>query len=192
MDSAPENSPLPSADDILFEHDVQRLGRDLHSWLKGKSPGLFDAAYWQGLLLDRAMRDPSLKTDLFRLVDALPALVDSDAIARHAREYLLAGDRPLPTGLGLALRATQNPLAASISAFIIKRQVRGMAERFIVGRDAHDARSARRRSMRPSRKPTRGDTPTSSNTSRLKRRAGNRGRSWIKAQTARFHAPTFR
>jgi RHH-type proline utilization regulon transcriptional repressor/proline dehydrogenase/delta 1-pyrroline-5-carboxylate dehydrogenase len=145
MDSAPENSPLPSADDILFEHDVQRLGRDLHSWLKGKSPGLFDAAYWQGLLLDRAMRDPSLKTDLFRLVDALPALVDSDAIARHAREYLLAGDRPLPTGLGLALRATQNPLAASISAFIIKRQVRGMAERFIVGRDAHDARPALQR-----------------------------------------------
>ena len=131
-----------AADDILLEHDVQRLGRELHGRLKDKSPGIFEAAYWQGLLLDRAMRDASLKTDLFRLVDALPALASSEEIARHAREYLLAGDRSLPTGLGLALRATENRLAASISAFIIKRNVRAMAERFIVGHDARDARPA--------------------------------------------------
>ena len=52
-------------------------------------------------------------------------------------------DRELPTGLGLALRATENPLAASISAFIIKQNVRHMAERFIVGRDARHARARR-------------------------------------------------
>jgi RHH-type proline utilization regulon transcriptional repressor/proline dehydrogenase/delta 1-pyrroline-5-carboxylate dehydrogenase len=134
---------LPDAADILLEHDVQRLGRALHQRLKGKTPGpgLFEAAYWQGLMLDWAMRDPALKTDLFRLVDALPALSTSEQIARHAREYLLAGGRDLPTGLGLALRATENPLAASISAFFIKRNVRHMAERFIVGQDARHARS---------------------------------------------------
>ena len=92
-------------------------------------------------MLDRAMRDPALKTDLFRLVDALPALSTSEQIARHAREYLLAEGRELPTGLGLALRATENPLAASISAFVIKQNVRGMAERFIVGQDARHARA---------------------------------------------------
>jgi RHH-type proline utilization regulon transcriptional repressor/proline dehydrogenase/delta 1-pyrroline-5-carboxylate dehydrogenase len=145
MDSAPENSLLPDADDILFEHDVQRLGRTLHGRLKGKSPGLFQAAYWQALLMDRAMRDASLKTDLFRLVDALPALSSSENIARHAREYLLAGDRRLPTGLGLALRATENPMAASISALIIKQSVRAMAERFIVGQDARRARPTLKR-----------------------------------------------
>jgi RHH-type proline utilization regulon transcriptional repressor/proline dehydrogenase/delta 1-pyrroline-5-carboxylate dehydrogenase len=134
MDSAPETSHLPAADAILLEHDVQRLGRDLHRRLRSKSPSLFE-----GFLLDRAMADPSLKTDLFRLVDALPALTGSEAIARHAREYLLSGDRSLPMGLGLALRATQNPLAASISAFVIRRNVRAMAERFIIG---HDARAA--------------------------------------------------
>jgi len=142
MDSAPENSQLPAADDILFEHDIQRLGRDLHGRLKDRSPSLFQAAYWQGLLLDRAMGDTSLKTDLFRLVDALPALRTSDDIARHAREYLLPGNRRLPTGLGLALRATGNPLAASIASFIIRRNVHAMAERFIIGRDARDAVSA--------------------------------------------------
>ena len=145
MEPAPENSHLPAADDILFEHDVQRLGRELHGQLKGKSQSIFNAAYWQEMLLDRAVRDASLKTDLFRLVDALPALYSSEEIARHAREYLLAGDRPLPMGLGLALRATGNPFAASISAFVIKRNVRAMAERFIIGRDARDARPALQR-----------------------------------------------
>jgi RHH-type proline utilization regulon transcriptional repressor/proline dehydrogenase/delta 1-pyrroline-5-carboxylate dehydrogenase len=141
MDLAKELPHLPEATDILLEHDIQRLGRSLHQRLRGKTPGLFDAAYWQGLMLDRAMRDPALKTDLFRLVDALPALATSEQIARHAREYLLAGDRNLPTGLGFALRATENHLAASISAFIIKRNVRQMAERFIVGQDASHARA---------------------------------------------------
>jgi len=132
---------LPDAADILLEGDVQRLGRALHQRLRGKTPGLFDEAYWQGLLFDLAMRDPALKTDLFRLVDALPALSTSGQIARHAREYLLAPGRALPAGLGLALRATENPLAAAISAFVIKRNVRRMAERFIVGQDARHARS---------------------------------------------------
>ena len=144
MDVAPDSPHLPTLPDameILLEGDVQRLGRSLHQQLSGDRPGIFDPAYWQGIMLDWTMRDPALKTDLFRLVDALPALSTNDQIARHAREYLLAANRDLPTGLGLALRATENPLAGSISAFIIKRQVRSMAERFIVGRDARHARA---------------------------------------------------
>jgi RHH-type proline utilization regulon transcriptional repressor/proline dehydrogenase/delta 1-pyrroline-5-carboxylate dehydrogenase len=141
MDLASELPHLPDATDILLERDVQRLGRALHQRLRGQTPGIFEAAYWQGLLLDGAMRDPALKTDLFRLVDALPALSTSEQIARHAREYLLAGNRELPTGLGVALRATENPLAATISAFLIKHNVRHMAEQFIVGQDARHARS---------------------------------------------------
>jgi RHH-type proline utilization regulon transcriptional repressor/proline dehydrogenase/delta 1-pyrroline-5-carboxylate dehydrogenase len=144
MDAATELThppQWPDATDILIEGAVQRLGHDLHQRLRAGTPGLFAAARVQEFLLDWAMRDPGLKTDLFRLVDALPALATSEQVARHAREYLLAGDRVLPTGLGLALRATKNPLAASISAFVIKRQVRHMAERFIVGKDALRARA---------------------------------------------------
>ena len=141
MDPAPDLPRLPNAGDILLEGEVQKLGRSLHQRLRHKSPGVFDPAFWQGLVLDWAMRDASLKTDLFRLVDALPALSTSSQIARHAREYLLAGDRDLPTGLGLALRATENPMAAGISAFVIRQNVQRMAERFIVGRDARSARS---------------------------------------------------
>ncbi len=141
MDLAAQLPQMPDASDILLEHDVQRLGHNLFHRLKGKKASVFEAAYWQGLMLDWAMRDPTLKTDLFRLIDALPALSTSEQIARHAREYLLARGRNLPTALGLALRATANPLAASISAHIIRKSVRSMAERFIVGQDALHARS---------------------------------------------------
>src|ERR1700677_2553117 len=132
---------LPDAADILLERDVQRLGRALYQKLKGEKPGVFDPAYWQGLPLDWTMGDAALKTDLFRLVDALPSLTSSEQIARHAREYLLVPDRPLPTGFRPALAATENPMAASISAFVIRQNVKRMAERFIVGRDARHSRN---------------------------------------------------
>ena len=136
---------MPDANEILIEGNVQCLGRALHQRLRNDKPGLFNPAYWQGVMLDWTMQDSSLKTDLFRLVDALPALATNDQIARHAREYLLTDDRNLPTGLGLALRTTSHPLAGSVSAFVIKHQVRRMAERFIVGKDARHARGKLRK-----------------------------------------------
>jgi len=51
--------------------ELPQLAEALHQRLRGKSPGLFEAAYWEELMLDWAMRDPALKTDLFRLVDAV-------------------------------------------------------------------------------------------------------------------------
>src|SRR5271163_1371463 len=98
MDPSTALPDLPNASDILLERDIQRLGRALHQKLKGEKPGIFTPAYWQGLVLDWAMGDPALKTDLFRLVDALPSLTTGAQVARHAREYLLAGGRRLPTG----------------------------------------------------------------------------------------------
>ncbi len=133
-------SPV-SASEIQLEKEIQRLGRTLHGRLEGTTGGLFQRVFGQGLLLDWAMRDPALKADLFRLVDALPALPASAEIARHAREYLLAEGRRLPAGYELALRATETPLAATIAAFIIRHAVRHMAGRFIVGRDEHHAQA---------------------------------------------------
>jgi RHH-type proline utilization regulon transcriptional repressor/proline dehydrogenase/delta 1-pyrroline-5-carboxylate dehydrogenase len=118
--------------DVLLEHDIQRLGRALHERLRGRAGGLFGGTPWPDVMIERAMDDPALKTDLFRLVDALPALSGSGEIARHAREYLLTGGRSLPTGFGLALRATHNVFAAWISALVIRQNVGRMARRFIV------------------------------------------------------------
>ena len=45
-------------------------------------------------LIDRALTDESLKLELFRLVDVLPALNDHREVARHVREYLARRDVP--------------------------------------------------------------------------------------------------
>jgi RHH-type proline utilization regulon transcriptional repressor/proline dehydrogenase/delta 1-pyrroline-5-carboxylate dehydrogenase len=138
-------SSLPDASDILLERDIQRLGRTLHQRLGGKAVSFFRPAYWEGLLMDWALKDPALKADLFRLVDALPMLRSSAQMARHAREYLLADERRLPTGMSLALRATRNPFAGALAAFIIRQNVRQMAGRFIIGQNGQQAKTKLRK-----------------------------------------------
>ncbi|MFM7320376.1 MAG: proline dehydrogenase family protein [Armatimonadota bacterium] len=99
------------------------------------------------LLLDAVMglatKDDRTKVELFRFVDALPALHSGASVARHLREYLLDPGLPLPAGAGGVLRTmvdlpvAHGPLrlAASVGAGI-------MARRFIAGRDARGATGA--------------------------------------------------
>jgi RHH-type proline utilization regulon transcriptional repressor/proline dehydrogenase/delta 1-pyrroline-5-carboxylate dehydrogenase len=131
--------PLSPAEAVLFEHDVQRLGRELNQQAQTGAPGFLNATFWQEKALNWVMRDGALKTDLFRLVDTLPALVNSGTVARHAREYLLSDERRLPLPIDLGLQATTNPLIAGVSAFVIRQNVRQMARRFIVGGEARSA-----------------------------------------------------
>ena len=63
-----------------LEPKIQSTGREIWRRVQGKTPGLFDKGFWQGRMLDWAMRDPSFKLDLFRFVDVLPALDDNDAL----------------------------------------------------------------------------------------------------------------
>ena len=138
--SSSSSSPLLDAlAEEEREEEIQALGRLLDEDIRRHQPGLLNPAYWQSLILDWTMSDPALKTDLFRLIDTLPSLQTQSQIARHAREYLLAGDRTLPLGLGAALRTTTNPLAAAVSSAVIKMNVTRMASRFIVGKDARQA-----------------------------------------------------
>src|SRR5436190_882093 len=54
---------------------VQQLGRELWQRVQGEVPGIFNKGYWQGRILDWAMRDPSFKVDLFRFLDLIDNLV---------------------------------------------------------------------------------------------------------------------
>ena len=130
---------LDSATEVLLEHEVQRLGRHLHDELKGRSPGIFRPAFWQGLIMQWAMENPALRTDLFRLVDVLPALSSSAEVARHAREYLLVPGRTLPPGMDQALQLTRHRLAGTVSAFVIRRNVQHLAAQLLAGDSARDA-----------------------------------------------------
>src|SRR4051794_3247138 len=124
-----------------LEERVQEVGRELWERVRGEVPGIFNKGYWQGRMLDWAMRDPSFKIDLLPFVDVLPSLQTSEQITRHLREYLIKDGRDLGGVMGAALQIAAGGLG--FGSGIAARQIRGnvteMAHRFIVGANASEA-----------------------------------------------------
>jgi RHH-type transcriptional regulator, proline utilization regulon repressor / proline dehydrogenase / delta 1-pyrroline-5-carboxylate dehydrogenase len=131
----------PSENHTISAHDqaVLLFGQDIWERMKGETPGVFNKDYWQGRILEWAMKDPSFKIDMFRFVDVLPVLQDKEQVARHIKEYLLQEDRELPMVIKTALKAASGGITAGLGAMAIKKNVTDMANRFIVGEDAKSA-----------------------------------------------------
>src|SRR4051812_20939427 len=88
-----------------IEPIIQRHGRELFELLHGEKPGVFSPRRLSGKLMQWSMADETLKTELFRLVDVLPALESSREVSAHLSEYLDSGSHDLPLLLRLAVRA---------------------------------------------------------------------------------------
>ena len=101
---------------------VKAKGLEIFRRMGADTPALFDRGWWAGRMMERVMRDPSLKVPLFRFVDVLPALDDRRRIAEHAREYFAEGTSPLPWFVNLL------PTAA-----LVKRGVSRFSRTFIAG-----------------------------------------------------------
>ncbi|HET8577325.1 MAG TPA: proline dehydrogenase family protein, partial [Methylomirabilota bacterium] len=128
-----------------LDQAIQRAGRELWEAIQADRPRIFDRAYWEGAILEWAMKDPSFKVDMFRFVDVFPVLQSRDAVQKHVREYLLRPGRSLPTLLSAALKASASGLAAPLAQATIRSQIEGLARRFIVGESVGDALSGLRR-----------------------------------------------
>ncbi|HLP41125.1 MAG TPA: proline dehydrogenase family protein, partial [Fibrobacteria bacterium] len=121
------------------EPAVQRLGQDLWNAMRGEVPGVFNKDFWQGRILEWAMRDPSFRVDMFRLVDVLPVLRSRKQVWQHLKDYLIRPGRELPTVLSVALKAASGGLTGMVAVEVIKRNVEKMAENFILGKDVAEA-----------------------------------------------------
>jgi len=122
-----------------LDRQVLALGERLHKEMAGQTPGIFNAAYWEGRLMEWAMRDSGFKIDLLRFVDVLPVLESTDQIASHVREYLLKDGRNVPALLNVALKAASGGITAGLATRTVRANVAGMAEKFIVGTEAAKA-----------------------------------------------------
>lgn len=107
------------------EAEVFATGHALLAAGAGRRPALFRGV--DGWLLARCTADPGLLTALFRLVDALPQLLQAPtpraAVAGHLAAYLQAGGRRPSVWLRLA--------AHPALAWAVIRQVRGLAGRLL-------------------------------------------------------------
>ncbi len=93
-----------------------------------------DQMRWDDKIMDFAMDNPGLKVQLFRFIDALPALRSKAEIARHLQEYLSAEAVELPGALkGLMNFTTPDSMPGQLAATTVAPAVETLAYRYISG-----------------------------------------------------------
>ncbi len=125
-----------------LEPRVREIGTELWSRIKGEVPGVFNKGYWEGRVMESVLADADFKVDLFRFVDVLPSLTTTEAVQRHMKEYLMKPGRDLGTFMGTAIKIATGGwggFGAGLAVAAVRKNVTGMAERFIIGQNAAQA-----------------------------------------------------
>ena len=124
----------------LHEERVKSTAREIFAAVRDDKPSLLSRQRWQSEVMEWAMADERLKVEMLRFVDVFPALHGRRDMSRHLREYFVRQGVAAPKVLrwGVSLTGDRSPVAPLASS-VIKRQMRGFAQRFIVGRDAGSA-----------------------------------------------------
>jgi RHH-type proline utilization regulon transcriptional repressor/proline dehydrogenase/delta 1-pyrroline-5-carboxylate dehydrogenase len=118
-----------------LEPAVTHIGREIQEQVRAHR-GIRERA--EQRLLDVAIAEPAARARLFQLVDAFPALRDSEDVATHISGYLDHEDvRP---GIRRAVRVARLvPGGDRASATMARHGIMHMASRFIAGTDAATA-----------------------------------------------------
>lgn len=121
-----------------LEADVTALAKRIAELGEGEKASVYRMSWWSDRMLGWAMSHPSFKTQLFRFVDVFPATHSDAEVLRHVREYFDGPDVPRALDLGVGL-ADHLPLGGSLTATVARRNIRRMAEQFIVGATPEEA-----------------------------------------------------
>ena len=121
-----------------FEADVTALARRIAELGSDEKAGVFRMSWWSDRMLAFAMSHPSFKTQLFRFVDVFPATTGDADVLRHIDEYFEGGDVPKLLDVGIDV-ADHLPGGSKLSASIARRNIKRMAQQFIVGTSPRDA-----------------------------------------------------
>lgn len=120
-----------------YEPETQVIAHQLLARMEGKRSllgQLRQQIRWDDKLMNWAMANPSLRVQLFHLIDCLPTLEHPADIARHLQEYLDLPAVELPTALKQILNFTaSNSLPAQVAATTFTTAVTTLAQRFIAG-----------------------------------------------------------
>jgi RHH-type proline utilization regulon transcriptional repressor/proline dehydrogenase/delta 1-pyrroline-5-carboxylate dehydrogenase len=130
-DRPSETAPGAPATDI--ERRTREIGRKLFDRI-GRGQGPWRRGWWDDRFMSWTLEDPQVRVQLFRFIDALPALKTPGAVRRHLAEYLAeAGDR-VPWWLALALRlAPEDSDRERLLAWSARTAAGVMARKFIAG-----------------------------------------------------------
>lgn len=115
---------------------IESLGTKILS-SKADSKSLFNKDWWYGKIMDLSMKSQNFKIQMFRFVDVLPYLNDSNDVAKHLKEYFSDKDGGLPGVFSFG--ASLGSLAPGVLASTMKKNVSEMARLFITGDSPTDA-----------------------------------------------------
>ncbi len=121
-----------------LDAEVTALARHLAEAGERHHSRVVESSWWTEQMLEWAMSHPSFKTQLFRFVDVFPATVDDADVLRHLSEYFEGSDAPKLLDLGLGA-AGHLPLGRAAAASLARRNIRRVAQQFIVGADPQAA-----------------------------------------------------
>jgi RHH-type proline utilization regulon transcriptional repressor/proline dehydrogenase/delta 1-pyrroline-5-carboxylate dehydrogenase len=122
-----------NSSDSALERRTQEIGRRLFARI-GRGPAPWSRAWWDARLMDLTLGDPEVKVQLFRFIDAMPAMMTAESVRRHLAEYLTEAGPRVPRWLWMALRlAPRGSPAVAVLAWVARRSAGHMAHRFIAG-----------------------------------------------------------
>lgn len=129
--------PVLSSSSPQREQRILELGTEMLDLSRGHKSGLLSKQFYQDKIMDWSMKDHNFKVQMFRFVDAFPALTTPDMVHDHLVDYMTQPGVKAPPGMDLALKA--GGVAKGLAAKTISGQITGMAHNFIAGTDASDA-----------------------------------------------------
>ena len=132
--------PRPMSD---LQVAVERRGQQIFDLVDRHPESLFSKAGFYQRMMAFSMRDETFKVQMFRFVDVLASLRRSDDIVEHLREYFHGMNGFVPM-MQTGLRAAG--IFPWLTAYVLRRNVSGMARQFIAGRNPDDVmRTLRKR-----------------------------------------------
>ena len=126
--------------DEAFEREVRERGERIFELAGKGTPSVFDRGWWSGKVMDWAMKDEAFKVEMFRFVDVFPTLRSAPELARHLQEYFCRPEQDFPAAMQWGLKAVSpGSVVARAAAAAVRKNLSGMARRFIVGATPEEA-----------------------------------------------------
>lgn len=123
--------------DRRYEVLTQSIAEDLIKSTRAKENifnRLREQMRWDDKVLEWTMANPGLRVQMFRFIDAIPALQSKEEIANHFQQYMSAEAVELPSALkGMINFSDPNSFPAQTAAATITKAVETLAYKYIAG-----------------------------------------------------------
>ena len=148
-EARPRGSTLFNTDAV--ERRAVAIGHELFAAI-GRGPSPLDRGWWDDRMMDLTLGDPAVKVQLFRFIDALPALTTPESVVEHLADYLHQEWDRVPRWLrAVADLAPPGTARGEALAWATRVGAGHMARRFIAGATPTEAfrtvQSLRRRHL---------------------------------------------